>query len=238
MKKVTSIILSCILVFTLAMPAFAVEPFEENIPPATEITTAAEPGVVNDSVIEENAVVARVYLCATINSLTGHIWLYFINLTDTELPLGYVTLKPHEEMSVGSLRNSRKDGGGTYYNGEAFMANDLTSVCKHTTSIYTDITYSQLITIGNKIKSRNSYLLLGNNCGDFACSCWNSIAPAGKKVVNILVPLFTIISVVFAGGKRGQIQMKSADITRVFKQTANGVKQADKASFNESCVNW
>lgn len=185
-----------------------------------------------------NAPVVRVYLCLTVNSFTGHVWLYFVNLTPYELPLGYVTLQPYEEMSVGSLRNTRKDGGGTYYNGEAFMADDLNSVGRHTRSIYEDINYDQLKTIGKKITSRNSYILLFDNCGDFACACWNTIAPSGKKVVNVLVPLFTAVNLAIVGGKKNQIVMKRPDISRTFKQTKNGIKQADEKSFRASCVNW
>lgn len=268
MKRTISLLLSFIIVFAMAVPCFAedinepefVETVQEFI--ETEVTEAPEetediemivmPPVYPDAEIPVmNAVTAeddvkewgdepvvKVYLCATISSLTGHIWLYFVNLTPYELPLGYVTLKPYEEMSVGSLRNTRTDGGGTYYNGEAYMADSLVGVRQNTVSTSMDLTYSQLLTIGSKIKSKNSYIILGNNCGDFACACWNSVAPVGKKVVNILVPIFTIIGVFMAGGVKGQVEMKRPDISRVFKQTNNGVKQATASSFNASCVNW
>lgn len=259
MKKFASIIMVCAVIFTMAMPCFAAEtidtPETDEILVSGEITEEISTETVSSCIPETQLTqnedpetftpgtwgdrpVAKVYLCTTLNSLTGHIWLYFVNVTPYKLPLGYIYLDPYEEMSVGSLRNSRKDGGGTYYNGEAFMANDLASVCKHTTSISMDINYDQLITIGNKIKSKNSYILLGNNCGDFACACWNTIAPAGKKVINILVPLFTIINVQIAGGRKGQIEMKRPDISRVFKQVTNGVRQAVPESFKSSCVNW
>lgn len=264
MKKTISILMAIICMFTLMVPAFAeAAPEPETIitedinneieNDALEMTRSDVREYLEEEMVAEpieavtslefnadewgDKPVARVYLCTTVASLFGHVWLYFINLTPYELPLGYVTLQPYEEMSVGSLRNSRTDGGGTYYNGEAYMAGDLNKVCKNTVSSSMEISYDQLLTMGNKIKSRNSYIVFGNNCGDFACSVWNTVAPAGKKVVNILVPWFTILVHRMAGGRNGQIKMKRPDISRCFKQVSGGVKQAHASSFNTSCVN-
>lgn len=203
-----------------------------------EIVVTEDGNKVFDPVAQKDEQIVRVYLCATANSLTGHIWLYFINLTEYELPLGYVTLQPYEEMSVGSLRNTRKDGGGTYYNGEAYMADDLIKLNKKTTSLSMTLNYEQLLTIGEEIKDHNSYFMLGNNCGDFACKCWNSVAPKNKRITNILVPAPTIVLMKTKGGKTGQIMMKRPDITRCFKQVDNGVREANAKSFKSSCVNW
>lgn len=211
-----------------ATPAEALDPADEALP--------VEP---TQRVLTPDTVVCRVYLCATASSFTGHVWLYVINLTDFELPLGYVTLLPREEMSVGSLRNSRKDNGGTYYNGEAYMASHCKTtqrVMQHTTSLCTDITYAQLETMNRKICGHNSYLLLFNNCGDFACSVWNSVCPKGKRVINLLVPAPTILLMRLKGAQKGSLEMKQPDPSRCFKQIQNGARQANTASFNTSCV--
>lgn len=237
MRKIISLFLVCIFIFTLSTPAFAAEEPVSGSEITDQITDTDITEVDSEEPADTNNYVVKLYLCITLNSLTGHLWLYFENLTDRELPLGYVTLQPYEEMSVGSLRNTRKDRGGTYYNGEAYMAKNLESVKNHTTSVSTYLTYEQLLTINEKIKGSNTYVLIGYNCGDFACKCWNSVAPKGKKVVNILVPLFTIAQVSSIGVK-GEPLMKRPDETRIFKQEKNGVRQANTKSFRISCVNW
>ncbi len=222
------------IVFSAALPAFA----EYTEPPADETTVSEEDVTPADEDDEEDTdpdrEVVSMYLCATANSLTGHVWLYFENLTDSDLPLGYAVLKANSFMSVGSLRNTRKNHGGTYYNGEAFMAKNPEKLKEHTTSIKMNLTEEQLKTVSEEIKSHNLYILVGWNCGNFACKVWNSVSD--EHVVHIVFPVFTILSMLIHGGEKGTVLMKHPDISEVFKQTKDGIIQADAKSFRISCI--
>ena len=185
--------------------------------------------------LDDYEYVVTMYICATANSLTGHIWLYFENLTECDVPIGYTMLAPHKGMSVGSLRNTRKDGGGTYYNGEAMMASlkgKLDKVRDHTYTLKMDLTLDQLNTVNGKIKSKNAYEMIFYNCGVFATSVWNSVS--SKKVVHIVLPIFTILNMSILGAKRGELRMQDPDVA--YKQTDDGCYVADNKSFKLSCV--
>ena len=176
----------------------------------------------------------KMFLCATAHSFTGHVWLYFENHTSEDLPLGYATLKSGASMTAGSLRNTRKNHGGTYYNGEAFMVKDPEKLQKHTTSIEMDITKEQLEKVSEEIKSRNLYILIGWNCGNFACKVWNSVSD--KHIVHFVFPAFTILSMLIHGAIKGEVLLKKPDISEVFKQNKDGIIQADEKSFRISCI--
>lgn len=216
----------CIIIGT-AFPAFAQDDIQ------TEIITEDE------CVSEESDTVVTMYLCATANSLCGHVWLYFVNETDRDLPLGYVTLEAGDSMSIGSLKNTRSDGGGTYYNGEAFMAKDLEKVCKHTTSLKKELTLDELETVNKKIKSLNFYSVIFWNCGSFATTVWNTVQ--GDKIVHVVLPVFTILGMKLHGAEKGKVLMERPDENegtgfKIYKQTKNGAKQANEKSLRTSCV--
>lgn len=244
MKKFVALILALLTVICCmtAYAADANDPFNDD-PEAigfvyeTDVLPEEETEPEIPAMLKDDDIVCRMYLCATANSLTGHIWLYFKNLTDQELPLGYVTLLPYEEMSVGNLRNSRSDGGGTYYNGEAAMMSSANNVLAHTTWLGKDITLKQLKAVGEKIKSSNSYILLGYNCGDFACKVWNV---CGSPVFNLLVPAPTILIMAIKGAQKGNVGdaplMKRPAPERCFKQIGSGARVASQSSLNQSCV--
>lgn len=178
--------------------------------------------------------VVTMYLCATANSLTGHLWLYFTNLTDYSLELGYATLKPHGSMAVGSLPNSLYDGGGTYYNAENYMASDPETVKNHTTSMKINLSAEQLRSVSEQIKSKNFYNLFLYNCGNFASDIWNSVSD--KHIVHIIFPALTILLMRLQGAEKGVLYMERPDISEVFKQTDNGIIEADEKSFVRSYV--
>lgn len=211
MKKIVSLILTMLLCAAICVPAFATD---------------------NEEYGEE--IVAEMYYCATAESLTGHIWLYFENISEKEIKVGYVTLAPGETTSVGSLRNTRTDGGGTYYNGEAFMSGYKPSVTGATVSLKKSLTESELNTVSEEIKSMNLYILVGFNCGDFATRVWNSVS--SRKIVHLCLPVITLIELVFMGGSFGAVKMNVPDISRCFKQTDGGIKQASMSSFDLPCI--
>lgn len=245
MKRLTSAVLALLSVFYICTAAFAETAPETTLPgysaseetsdglavPEEEITETEleteEPGT-------DNGYAAKMYLCATAHSFTGHMWVYIENLTDAPITVGYVSVEPGESISVGNLRNSRRDGGGTYYNGEAFMSTDLEETSRHTTYLEQDITFDQLEKVSREIKSHNTYLFVGYNCTNLACDIWNSAAKA--KIASLCLPVFTICEMRFMGARKGNPTMDRPEITEVFKQVSGGVRQAVAESFNASCV--
>lgn len=244
MKKIISVLLTIISIFTLsgtALTAFAEDTAETVISENRECHEVSdETGESDFSNEPEGRVI--MYLCATAHSFTGHVWLYFINNTDKTVTIGYVDLQPGQEMSVGSLRNTRKDGGGTYYNGEAMMAamdGKLDSLCEHTTSLKMNLNDEQIDIVSEKIKATNTYELIFCNCGIFAARVWNSVAP--NKVVHIVFPVITIFFMNIAGAEKGAVRMKGPldeDGIKPLKQNSTGVHEASPDSFNLSCVNF
>lgn len=182
---------------------------------------------------DENSPVAMMYLCATANSLTGHVWLYFDNISDKNINVGYVELEPGEQTSVGSLKNTRTDGGGTYYNGEAYMAKSIDTTGAHTTYLSIPLTSEQLKTVSDQIQKRNSYNLIVWNCGNFATAVWNSVSP--HKIVHVVFPIFTVFQMLIHGAKKG-LTMTRPPISDCYKQVDGGIKKASASSFNYSCV--
>lgn len=180
-----------------------------------------------------NKPLATMYLCATAHSLTGHVWLYFENICDEEIPVGYITLAPGEKTSVGSLRNTRTNGGGTYYNGEAFMSEDIDVTGKHTTYLSMNLNRAQLETVNEQIKKRNTYNFLVWNCGNFATAVWNSVS--SHHFIHICFPIFTIMQMLMHGAQKG-FTMSVPPIEKCFKQVKGGVVPAAESSFNTSCV--
>lgn len=245
MKKFTSAVLAVLTVLNISTAAFA-EFVPENTQPEyyASIETLDDYTEPEEAIIETEAeteeagtdfdYAAKMYLCATAHSVTGHMWVYLENLTDAPITVGYVSVEPGESISVGNLRNSRRDGGGTYYNGEAFMASNLEETSKHTTYLEQNITFDQLEKVSREIKSHNTYLFVGYNCTNFACDIWNSVAKA--KIASLCLPIFTIFEMKLFGADKGNPTMDRPEITEVFKQVSGGVRQAVEASFNQSCV--
>lgn len=214
MKKTFKAVISSLLVFCI-------------------VFSAAIPSFAKDEKANRESVVTM-YLCATANSLTGHLWLYFENLTDRNLQLGYAVLKPHGAMCVGSLPNTLKDGGGTYYNAESYMASSPEALKAHTTSMKVNLTAEQLKSISEQIKSKNYYNLITYNCGNFAADIWNSVSD--KHIVHIVLPALTIIFMRLRGAEKGSLYMARPELSEVFKQTDNGIVKASEESFVRSYV--
>lgn len=246
-SKFIAVVLSVIIIFSIStvsfaedaetLNAFAADQTEENVE-ATEETPQA-PETTEDPVegpekqIDPNQPLVTMYLCATARTFTGHVWLYFDNFSEVTVDIGYVRLEPGKQTSVGSLRNTRKDGGGTYYNGEAFMARNLETTGNHTTYLKMDLNLNQLNKISEEIKSRNFYNIIVWNCGNFAAAIWNSVS--SHKIIHITFPIFTILEMNMHGAKKGLV-MTRPDIENVYKQVKGGVKQARAESFETCCV--
>ncbi len=241
MKKILSVLLAIIAVFSLttsAFTAFADDIEENTIIENEEISENTDNPDTPDE--PEKHFDVTMYLCATANSLSGHVWLYFVNNSNYPVNIGYYeNLQPGQGISVGSLNFFRKSGGGTYYNGEAMMAamdGKLDDLRKHTTSLEMSLTEEQLEKVNNKIKSMNFYDFIFCNCGVFATQVWNSVS--SKKVVHLVFPVFTVAFMKILGAKTGVLTMDDPrDGVGAWKQRKNGCEVANNKSFNYSCVN-
>lgn len=235
MKRARKLV-SALLVILIIFSVFNVGTFaqEAEIPDGTTepVEEIIEP-------TDEDIFDVTMYLCATANSFTGHVWLYFINNGTSAVDIGYLQLEPGQGMSVGNLSYTRVDGGGTYYNGEARMAtksNALEKVGRHTTSLSMSLTPEQLETVNNKIKSKNFYSIIFDNCGVFASLIWNSVS--NKKVIHIVLPVITVLNMSLLGAKKGELIMQSVDADEVYKQRRGTVEPATDNNFNVSAVTF
>ena len=242
MKKLLSVLLVIICIFTMTgmtFPAFAEETSETEISQTDggeTPDTPDEPDIPDEPVptLDDYEYVATMYICSTAHSFTGHVWLYFINLTECEIPVGNIMLEPNGEMSVGSISYFRKGGGGTYYNAEAKMADQkgLDEVCEHTSSLKMDLTLEQLEKANKKITSLNFYSYIFWNCGCFATQVWNAVSD--KDVVHIVLPVITVMNMRILGAQKGELKMQK--VTNVYKQTKDGYEDLGDHSFDSLCV--
>ena len=248
MKKLLSVLFVIVCIFTMTGTAFS--SFAEETP-ETEISeneggetpeTPDEPEIPDEPDVPDEPApslddyeyVATMYICSTAHSFTGHVWLYFVNLTECEIPVGNIMLKPKEEMSVGSIGYFRKGGGGTYYNAEAKMADQkgLDKVCEHTNSLKMDLTLDQLKKANEKIKSLDFYSYIFWNCGCFATQVWNAVSD--KDIVHIVLPVFTVLNMRILGAQKGELKMQKVE--NVYKQTKDGYEDLGNHTFNSLCV--
>jgi len=123
MKKIVSIILSVLTVFT--MISFSV--------------SAANDGDV-----------ARMWLCSekSDNSGIGHVFIYFENLTRKTITVGKYKVEPYGDVSVGNFGTEGPDGGGVYYNLETKLDHYSGLL-----AISTKLTASELEAVSKKIAS-------------------------------------------------------------------------------------
>ena len=254
MKKLLSVLLTIACVFTMTgttLSAFAQKESETVILETDDGETAEtpdepenpdtpdepdEPDIPDEPAptLDDYEYVATMYLCSTAHSFTGHVWLYFVNLTECEIPIGKVMLKPGEGMSVGSISYFRKGGGGTYYNAEAKMAcqKGLDKVCEHTNTLEMNLTMSQLEKVNEKITSLNFYSYIFWNCGCFATQVWNAVSD--DFVVHIVLPVITVMNMRILGAQKGKLRMQ--ETTEVFKQTKDGYEELGDHTFDSLCV--
>ncbi|MBQ7598715.1 MAG: hypothetical protein IJU56_09075 [Clostridia bacterium] len=118
-------------------------------------------------------IVARLYICCRV-LFFGHTWIYVENKTQQPLQVGVVYVAPGQGVSVGTHKLRRADGGGVYYNVEAYMTHKRGS--SGTVARGMDLTAAQLQTVNDRIVNNNSWSL-SNNCNRFATRVWNSVAP-------------------------------------------------------------
>jgi len=240
MKKFFAVLLSLLLIFTVLCPyTFAAdiidsvqtdsqtdEPSEPENPDEPE--SKVHPKSFNE--LDGNEVVANFYICSKINFL-GHVWIYIENtrtlkenetldgLSEDEqnalmsIPVGCVenACRPGEGMSVGTALFSRANGGGVYYNVEAYMLRDKGT--KGIKAKKRTLTKDELIKVNNKIVDTNEWTPF-TNCGLFATKVWNVIP--GDHVAYGVFPFITAISI--GNNKENVPNMSVPETDRIYKQ--------------------
>ena len=133
--------------------------------PATEPTTepTTGPSKTFDD-YNDNDKVAVMYICTQQVGL-GHAWIYIENMAECNLEVGCYDLKPDCGVSMGTFLLSRSDGGGLYYNVEAYCANKWG--LKNQRWLKTELTKKQLIKVSKRIRQWN-YWDFYFNCTFFA----------------------------------------------------------------------
>lgn len=187
-----------------------IDPSNEDLEDPTDMDEPTEEPVVTP---DPNEIVACVYLCASNNIGVGHVWLYFENLTDHPITVGYYELEPGCGCTVSQLSSLHPDGMGTYYNFEAYKYQSKLSRAHY---LAEEITYDELVNVSHIIRSHNSYELFFNNCGRFATTIWNSISD--RHIMYFFLPLVITAQM---GNQRGVYHQK-VTVNEVFKQQSAG----------------
>lgn len=185
---------------------------EPTTEPPTEPPT--EP-LENFDEVDDGRVVARMYICTQQVGL-GHAWIYIESMFNGEMTVGCYTLKPYQGVSMGTFLFSRADGGGLYYNVEAYCANKWG--LKNKSWLGTDLTKKQLVKVSDRIKDWN-YWDFYFNCTFFAAEIWNCVSK--KKIVPIMFPFFVKWQILAKGGNKNT-EMLPVEPEDCYKQKGRG----------------
>lgn len=196
------------------------ETTEPTPKPTTEPTTESTTEPTTESVktfddYKDNDKVAVMYICTQQVGL-GHAWIYIENTAECDLKVGCYDLKPDCGVSMGTFLLSRSDGGGLYYNVEAYCANKWG--LKNKSWLKTELTKKQLIKVSDRIKQWN-YWDLYFNCTFFAAEIWNCASK--KKIIPLMFPFFIKWQILAKGGNK-DVEMKPVEKTDCFKQRGSG----------------
>lgn len=182
---------------------------------------------VSASAASNETYVAKMYIC-TRTKTSGHVWLYFENLTKGEITVGCYKLPAGQGVTVSAYNIVRKDGKGNYYNIDGYCLNKYGS--GGTVCASMNLTSSQLKKVSAKILERNSWSGT-KNCCYFAGTVWNSVSPNKLKIY--LVPSLM-------GSKIKKIKCATPSFyypakEQCFKQVGTGssasLKQCSSGSF-------
>lgn len=201
-KRVLSLLLAVVMLVPFALPAFA----------------------------ESDEIVARVSIVSYLKNAfsTGHSWLYIENLSDKTLTVGIYQLEPGDSVSVGTFKNSRKEGRGIYYNVERYCVNKFGASARY--SLSETVTESELNGISRKINSYSGKWTPVKNCAYFAAYVWNSISKI--HLISGSTPSCLRTSIRLHGGKRG-IAMSDVSADNVYKQDGSSLRVVRASALNK-----
>lgn len=198
LKRVISLLLAIMIVFTAAQTAFA----------------ESETGI-------EDETVAKIWVCSnmSIPLVIGHTYVYVQNLSDEPIKVGVYEVPVGEGVSVGCFAFSAYDGWGIYYNLEAYRENKKGKEGR----IWSK---SEPLT-AEELENMNDYLLsyLNHwdpifNCSYFSYSVWN--AATGDFLIPSPLPIIAHLMLMITGGEKGTLDMFFADESQVYRQRGMG----------------
>lgn len=192
-KKLMATILTLVLIFAIAVPAFAASASDE--------------------------IVAKISICSRDKEVPslGHTWIYIQNISKHTLKVGAYYLPAGEGVSIGTFANTRDDGKGVYYNIESHCINkynhhDFFSITK-------EISADTLMKVSDKILSLNDWDFF-KNCMHFTFSVWKTAT--GQSFANLILPTLGELQMRIAGARHRNLTMYYPSADRVYKQIGSG----------------
>ena len=223
-------LISIFLALAIIMCSFVIVKADDNAdvqqnPVASD--TADNEVDADDSEEESEEPVVMLYLCERMTEkMFGHIWVYFENLTDEELTVGYYTLPPKQGVSAGTFLLNAKDGAGVYYNAEAYSV--ATYGISGIWSLSTPMTRSQLDKASKRIRTSNYWIPFINDCAEFAFKVWNC-SSAKPKLISLVIPYLSRLEVKMLYDDISEdLVMYSPTPDQVFRQKFDGIEQASE----------
>ena len=192
-KKFMAIILTLILIFTVAVPAFAAD--------------------------NSGEIVAKISVCSRDKEVPslGHTWIYIENVSKKKLQVGAYWVPAGEGVSIGTFANTRDDGKGVYYNIEAHCVNKYGGHDFY--SITREITAETMKKVSDKILTLNDWSYF-KNCMHFTFTVWRTAT--GQGFLNLLFPTFGELQLRLAGAKFKALKMDYHPAEKVYKMKGSG----------------
>ena len=152
-------------VISVSIPASAIE---QNYDSSKSYTESAR-----GSTIE----LARLTIYSYYNSSSGsgHAFISIKNNMTTSITIGVYTIKPNEEITIGTW--GLNDHSGIWYNKEAYgFSSDSSAVSYFNIySVHISLDYSDFATINTFINNNDTWTST-NSCCSFARRLWNSVS--------------------------------------------------------------
>ena len=224
MKRIISVLVAIIMIFSVPSVAFATENAEQTTVTSDENTQPSEETQnteVNDEQSTDDGVVATLSLCSAIYvwPISGHAWIYLHNNSDEPITVGHYEVPVGQGVSVGVFSFSVNDGWGIYYNIEAYKENTKNRMDK-VWSKSEELDAQELAILNERLLSYPNYWGFIGNCATFAFSMWNSVTHDGY--FSLLIPAITQFMIMVSGGEKGVLEMYCPPRENVYRLKGSG----------------
>lgn len=228
MKKIISVLLVILLIFSASVSAAADNTAAPEIPTTGEEETTEPSTDVEEETTEpeiptepdDDKIVATLSICSCMSTpvIAGHTYIYVQNLSDEPIQVGLYEVPVGQGVSVGTLSISVHDGWGIYYNIETYREPRE----EHLPQIWSktiELDREGLNKLDKKLDKFVNYWGPFFNCSFFAFAVWNSVA--GDFLVPMVIPVLSHL-IVMAVGEKGVLELYKSDASQVFKQRGTG----------------
>ena len=175
MRKFLAVMLSLILLVTMAVPAFAVED-----------TADAAVGFLTLYASNDSSSSSGV-------GTTGHAFFAFKNVSSNVVRIGVYYVDPGETITFGTWGNG-PNHQGVFYNLESYVHYNNGGFSNRVSTTVA-ITASDAATITQYILNNDSYHLTQNNCVDFAIEIWADASGIVLSAGLISQPVYLMSSI-------------------------------------------